>query len=96
MSVAATCRTFYSIIALLTRLLLCKSITVSGAVDRATPQRPVYASALAVAIDAERRGALSSLEDDIPPMAPWWWGTACEPGYAHPTDEAGGRWVWLL
>ena len=46
--------------------------SASGAVDRATPQRPVYASALAVAIDAERRGALSSLEDDIPPMAPWW------------------------
>lgn len=49
------------------------SSTVSWrAPERSASPRRVFASALDVALDAERRGALSTLQDDIPASLPWY------------------------
>ena len=63
------------------------SVGPSVAADAGSSRRPVYTSALEVAIDAERRGALASLEDEIPPLAPWWLQATfclCAHGPHHP------------
>jgi len=47
----------------------------SSASSRLSPSRrspSKYSSALEVAMDAERRGALNILQDEIPTMAPWY------------------------